>query len=134
MTEPIAPALTPEEWNAILSSPPLLNWTYTQDPIREALIDLLYAETSNRHGIFQGLDDPGRIMAAANAILADTDPRKITWAMVDGLREESADIGIPDPLSYGDGDEIFTRLSMDQREARLIAISNALASYLPPRL
>jgi len=57
-----------------------------------------------------------KFIALANAALPDGDPRKITWAMVDELREWATGFDDPRP-----GQET------------LAAIADALGSYLPPR-
>lgn len=96
----IEPALSAEEWKAF------------PDPRTLGNVDL-----------------PGTI-ARCNAMLPDADPRKITWAMVDVLRDEAVGIG-----SGGlAGREDTPYRTQRQREEALQRIADALASYLPPRL
>jgi len=66
-----------------------------------------------------------RILALCNDALPDADPRKLTWAMVDGLRK------------WADTEDTLERLmdagrtGVDSGLAR--AIADAIESHLPPR-
>ena len=94
MNEPLAPALTPEEFrNEGMDDPGILG-------------DIRYAVDQR---------DLAKIIALANHQLPDTDPRKITWGMVDALHR------IAEEFPNGD--------TFDG----LVGIADALASYLPPR-
>jgi len=62
---------------------------------------------------------PEKAIAIANARLLDTDPRKLTWAMVDGLRET---------LGYLDTDTAQKSVG-----GILERLADAIESHLPPR-
>ena len=97
---PIEPALTPEEWHILR--------------LRSA--GKMIGETVRGFLVFdQYKEDQVAAIAVANAALPDSDPHKITWAMVDDLRE------------------VDGRLDDDALRPLVVRIADVLASYLPPR-
>jgi hypothetical protein len=100
-TSKIEPALSPEEW---------------------ANLSVFKGETAAQHRIMLALNGGGTVahmpatIALANAALSDDDPRKITWAMVDEIREAASFIH-----------------EVSEEQPKLKRIAAALASYLPPR-
>jgi hypothetical protein len=101
---PIPPALDAEEWTEV---EPLTESGYSDD---------LYQLVSR--GI--KVSDLTKIIALANHYLPDDDPRKITWAMVDIIREAGKWIGREGNPYIG-----FAK--------NLPRYADVLASYLPPR-
>jgi hypothetical protein len=102
----IEPVLSPEEWAYQLRTDEPLSLR-----IERAASEIIPLDASQHFGAVQ-------LIALANASLADGDPRKITYAMVDEIYEEAREYDYrgltPDP------GEILDR------------IADALASYLPP--
>lgn len=102
MSDAIAPALTPEAWASIAAGNGI-PYGYGSSSI---LGDLSMLDR----------EDISAAIAYLNAALPDTDPRKITWAMVDALC---------DALSSSE---------CDADEGRAASgVVEVLASYLPPR-
>jgi hypothetical protein len=108
MTDAIAPALTPEQWADVAK--------YGVSYLRAEVGPVV---------LWNGDDGPSVILALANAALPDTDPRKITWAMVDALlcvvQQDT------DAQRWGPFDGEIEGAAGCQR------LADALASYLPPR-
>ena len=115
MNEPIAPALTPEEWEEaaiegeLYSRAEPLKIETEPDGITLRRTDGLPRDPEINRG-----DIPVAI-SLLNFSLPDTDPRKITWEMVDALRGQLT------VSMTGAQFDITQRLA------------DALASYLPPR-
>ena len=112
MSDPlrIEPALSAEEWKDV--------------PRR--------LETNYDDGLYQ-LCSPGitaknlpEIIARANALLPDSDPRKITWEWIEMIRQCADFI----EGAYGGQGE---REDNARYAARVRRIADALASYLPSR-
>lgn len=79
------------------------------------------SETAYIDGTPVRCDDYPRLIAVANAALPDSDPRKITRAMVVELRKRA----LGHPLGYGEW-------SKNPPDPELTKIADALESYLPP--
>jgi hypothetical protein len=102
----IASAMSPEEWTEALS------WPHgVKDYIVGPADRVGYGDDS--------CADMARLIALANAALPDTDPRKITRAMVERL------YGLANVLRD------VHRMNIDAEQCESLA--DALASYLPPR-
>lgn len=104
MTDRIEPALPAQTWFNEQETARLDGWTLQQS-------------LASRYEY----ERPAEKIALANAALPDSDPRKITWAMVQMIRtlaEEHQD--------DGDYDEMVAHIAAGN------AIADALASYLPP--
>lgn len=121
MSEPITPALTAEEWRITSAA-----------VARDFAITALKNEFKDEYGecmLAEPLSLPA-VIALANTALPDADPRKITWAMVDALRNlfESSDfLAYEEPGHRADHEE--TKRVGDLAYQCL----DAIASYLPPR-
>ncbi len=102
MTTPIERALTSEEWALMRAR-------------------LASRQTGNLNGLAVAMlagDDLPAAIATANARLADSDLRKLTWAHVDALRESA---------------RLLDAESFDEQSANMEQLANIIASYLPPR-
>lgn len=103
MTDRIEPALTATQWASVYA-------VKRAGILQDTLLTLDTADL--------GL---AGLIAAANAALPDSDPRKITRAMVEEIREAAASHAAYDSLPQ------FAALA-----ARVQRIADALSSYLPP--
>ena len=113
MSEKIEPALTAEEWQYWLGDRGYLDLTL--DAGMDAMAYSLHQSRA-------------AIIALANAALPDSDPRKITRALVAMLRD-AADLHIG---NHNDrcGSECKGECFESAREA--VRMADALSSYLPP--
>jgi hypothetical protein len=123
MTDKIEPALSAEEWDMREATREdthvRLDWfngppTLYIDNLSNAPLSIS-DECESSHG---GVPALIAMIALTNATLPDTDPRKITWGMVDAIRDAEP--------SWGERDT--------EGLALLRHIADALASYLPPRV
>lgn len=123
MSEEIAPALTPEEWALRLSG-------QMSDEVRNLnlgdgipIMDSGHLAVTYDTGYPQPVEmsQLPAVIALANAALPDSDRRKITRAWVKALREAS--------VVWASGNGV---IQDDEQTARVHAIADALASYLPP--
>jgi hypothetical protein len=122
MSERIAPALTPDEWAA--------KETRTPDHVRVALLvdeDGTFLEVGDGRSSADtwliASEGMPQTIALANAALPDSDPRKITRARVDALREVAREI---DAENKG----MITQCGW--ADDFLNGLADALESYLPP--
>lgn len=120
MTDAIAPALTPEEWDkaAIEGSISLFldqRFVPLEIMTEPDCVSLRREGMGDEMEVFAAEAPP--VIALLNAMLPDTDPRRITWAMLDQLRKAVRGTD-------------WTGASVPPLEERFI---DALASYLPPR-
>jgi hypothetical protein len=116
MSDPIQPALSAEEWAKNLNDRGGLE---IQAFPEESSISI--QDWGAMSGVTVGSEDLPALIALANAALPDSDPRKITREMVDGLRREA------DRAEYAD--RVGDNAGMTDLDARRIA--DVLASYLP---
>lgn len=111
MIEFIEPALTPEEWAAVLAHPEApFAW------------------------IEQTGDRPHAAIALRNFMLPDSDPRKITRERIAALRS-AADVvydAMQDAEEGGRGRVPGSEDALRSLYAQASAIADALESYLPP--
>lgn len=108
----IPPALTSKEWRAFSASSahsPMAAFGFAMGDI-----------APENHA--------GRI-AVHNALLPESDPRKITWAMVDRLRTPHRD----SCSMWWISDYPGAQMCDCGGDEEMLSIADALASYLPPR-
>lgn len=132
MPDQIPPALTFEEWEAQTRQSPSLG---ESEQIFVDRRDGVAYFGVRAHDTWRGQPYTGAVLASprtmraaialANHALPDDDPRKITWAMVDAIREVVKNADFADRV--GDNAAIITNADVLER------IADALASYLPSR-
>lgn len=102
MADKIEPALTSEEW-------------------RKPSLDIIAEQITDQYGHIEwDPHSPEKVIAAANALLPDSDPRKITREMVAFLRSWQKECA----ESYNS--------NMEDDAPTFAALADALESYLPP--
>jgi hypothetical protein len=116
----IEPALTAEEW---ATGPRRARVEIAMSQSDGGIVQIREPEQFGRERPRQQAsvegDDLPALIALANAALPDTDPRKITRAMVEDIRHAAAEVATFHP-------------QLDRLAAALDRHADALESYLPP--
>lgn len=123
---PLGPALSEKEWRDIATN-------------RSVASQIVGDRVMDRYGYFESVNrgDEPALIAACNALLPDSDPRKITRDKVNALREMVSYIDAPHEAAVRfarmDGiDDPSEDLSTVEAGRWLWRLADALESYLPP--
>lgn len=121
MTQPIEPALSPDEW---------------ENPADVGYFDWDSGIVDVSADAFRPAKLPAKLIALANAALPDSDPRKITRETVRRLSALAGHLENVNDMSQEIGDgyapDVWQSAEMEQGITLLRAIADALESYLPP--